>query len=538
MKKLMMKKIFVFVILGLNFYFAYSKEDDPVVMTVAGKDIPLSEFLFLAQKDSSVDLLDKKSLEDYVTLFKNFKLKVAEAESLEMDKTYAFEDELNNYQTQLKASYLSDKEGEARVLNEVYERNNEIVSVSHILFPLPAQSLSKDTLAGYNRAYEVYKRIANGENFDTVGQSLAAEEKSGVAYETIDYLYPLKAYKAFEDAAYSLPVGVVSTPVRTAFGFHLIRVNKRIPNPGKIQVAHILIAEPPESAGPKDMLEKMFMDKVNEVYEKAKKGEDFAELVRTYSVDDKTNAKDGVLPYFGLGEMVRPFEQAAFALKTPGEISEPVRTRLGYHIIKLLNRKERVPFEEMERGMYMIMKQGERNFDLYKSFEERQKAKFGYVLNQDAYDDLQHLCDKYFPTDTAFYNEARKMTKTLMYMDMTDFPQYEFAEYLRLYPFSTKTYSGDFLNEVYRLFVRDIVTELEKRTLNERHPEYDQLVKEYHDGILLFEISNQRVWNKPLEEQAALEAAWIKELNEKFPVEINWKVLKNLKKFIRKTPRK
>ncbi|MDR1456306.1 MAG: peptidylprolyl isomerase [Tannerella sp.] len=533
-----MKKILVFVILGLNFYFAYSKENDPVVMTVAGKDIPLSEFLFLAQKDSSVDLLDKKSLEDYVTLFKNFKLKVAEAESLSIDQTYAFEDELNNYQTQLKASYLSDKEGEARALNEVYERNNEIVSVSHILFPLPAQSISKDTLAGYNKAYEVYKRIANGEDFDAVGQSLAAEENSGTVYETIDYLYPLKAYKAFEDAAYSLPVGVVSTPVRTAFGFHLMRVNRRIPNPGKIQVAHILIAEPPESAGPKDVLEKMFMDKVNEVYEKAKSGEDFAALVHTYSADDKSNTQEGVLPYFGLGEMIRPFEQAAFTLKTPGEISEPVRTRLGYHIIKLLNRKERVPFEEMERGMYITMKQGERNFDLYKSFEERQKAKFGYVLNQDAYDDLQRLCDKYFPTDTAFYNEARMMMKTLMHMDTMDFPQYEFAEYLRLYPFSTKTYSGDFLNEVYRLFIRDIVTELEKRTLDERHPEFNQLVKEYHDGILLFEISNQRVWNKPLEEQAQLEAAWIRELNEKFPVEINWKVLKNLKKIIRKTPRK
>jgi peptidyl-prolyl cis-trans isomerase SurA len=534
----MMKKIFVFVILGLNFYFAYSKENDPVVMTVAGKEIPLSEFLFLAQKDSSVDLLNKKSLDDYVTLFKNFKLKVAEAESLSMDQTYAFEDELNNYQTQLKASYLSDKEGEARALREVYERNNEIVSISHILFPLPSQSLSKDTLAGYNRAYEVYRRIANGEDFDAVGQSLAEDEKSGVTYETIDYLYPLKAYKAFEDAAYTLPVGVVSTPVRTAYGFHLMRVNRRIPNPGKIQVAHILIAEPPEDAGPKDVLEKMFRDKVNEVYEKAKNGEDFAELANIYSADDKTNTKGGILPYFGLGEMIKPFEQAAFALKNPGEISEPVHTRMGYHIIKFLNRKERVPFEEMERGMYMTMKQGERNFDLFKSFEERQKAKFGYVFNRDAYDDLQRLCDKYFPTDTAFYHEARQMTKTLMHMDTMDFPQYEFAEYLRLYPFSTKTYSGDFLYDVYRLFVRDIVTELEKRTLNERHPEYNQLVKEYHDGILLFEISNQRVWDKPLEEQAQLEEAWIRELNEKFPVEINWKVLKNLKKFIRKTPGK
>ncbi|MDR3262545.1 MAG: peptidylprolyl isomerase, partial [Tannerella sp.] len=341
-----MKKIFVFVILGLNFYFAYSKESDPVVMTVAGKEIPLSEFLFLAQKDSSVDLLNKKSLENYVTLFKNFKLKVAEAESLDIDKTYAFEDELNNYQAQLKASYLSDKEGETRALREMYERGKEIVSVSHILFLLPAQTVSKDTVAVYNKASEVYKRIMNGEDFTALGQSLATEERSGVAYEDIDYLYPLQMYKVFEDAAYSLPVGVVSAPIRSAVGFHLMRVNKRITNPGKVQVAHVMVAEPPEDAGHKDVLEKMFMDKVKEVYDKVKNGEDFAEVVRIYSADDKTNTKGGVLPYFGLGEMVRPFEQAAFALTTPGEISEPVRTRLGYHVIKLLNRKEHAPFEE------------------------------------------------------------------------------------------------------------------------------------------------------------------------------------------------
>jgi peptidyl-prolyl cis-trans isomerase SurA len=532
-----MKKIFIFVILGLNFCFAYSKEkvkEDPVVMTIAEKGIPLSEFLFLAQKDSSVDLLNKNSLDNYVTLFKNFKLKVAEAESLGLDKLNAFEEELNNYQAQLRASYLSDKEAESKAIHEAYDKSKEILSVSHILFFLPPQTVSKDTVAVYNKAFEAYKQIQEGKDFAALGQSLAAEENAGVVYEDIDYMYPLQMVKVFEEAAYSLPVGEVSKPVRTSLGFHLIRVNKKITNPGKVQVAHIMITPPPEdAAGPKDELERMFMNQVNEVYEKVKKGEDFAELAQIYSMDNSSNSKGGVLPYFGLGEMIKSFEDAAFALLIPGEITEPVRTRYGYHIIKLLNRKERAPFEEMERGMYMTMKQGEHNFDLYKGFDEREMAKFGYVFNQDAYDDFQRLCDDYFPTDTAFYNRSSKLTKVLMHMNGTDFLQKEFAEYLRMYPFSTKTYSGDFLNEVYRLFVRDIVTELEKRGLDELHPELPQLVKEYHDGILLFEVSNKRVWDKPLEEQAQLEEAWIKELNEKFATEINWKVLKNIKKYIK-----
>ena len=533
-----MKKIFVFVILGLNFCFANSKDkgkEDPVVMTIAGKEIPLSEFLFLAQKDSSVDLKDRKSLENYVTLFKNFKLKVAEAESQGIDKSRGFEEELTNYRAQLKASYLSDKDGEVKVMREVYEKNKELYSVSHIIFPLPSQTVSKDTVAVYNVALDAYNRIRNGEDFTTVGQSLAAVENAGVIYEEIDYFYPLQSFKTFENAVYSLPAGAISTPVRTPLGFHLIRVNKIIKNPGKIQVAHILIVPPPEDAGPADEMEKRFEERAKEAYEKAKSGEDFAELVKTYSMDISTNTKGGIIPYFGLGEMVRPFEVAAFALNLPGEISEPALTRYGYHIIKLLNRKEVESFEEMERNIYTTMKQGEHNFELYRSFDEREKAKFGYVFYQEAYDELQRLCDDYFPTDTAFYRRAIQLTKPLMRLDTLTFPQDEFAEYLRKYPFSTKTYSGDFMDEVYRLFVRDVVSELSKRGLETRYPEFEHLVKEYHDGILLFEVSNRRIWDKPLEEQAALEQAWIRELNEKFPVEINWQVLKNIKKYIKTT---
>jgi peptidyl-prolyl cis-trans isomerase SurA len=528
-----MKKILVLVILGFNFCFVYSQEkDDPVVMTIAEKKVPLSEFLFLAQKDSSVNLLDKKSLENYVELFKNFKLKVAEAESLNIDKSSEFEEELTNYQSQLKISYLSDKEGEMAAIRKMYDKGNDILSVSHILFPLPPNTVSKDTVAVYNEAYKVYQRILNGADFTEVGQSLAADEKSGIIYADMDYLYPLQLMKAFEDVAFSLPVGEISTPVRTTWGFHLIRVNRKMTNPGKIRVAHILISSEKDNAALSEKDEDELYRRAEEIYKKVQNGENFESLAMLYSSDVNSAASGGTLPYFGLGEMVKPFEQAAFSLMIPGEISKPVRSRFGYHIIKLLDKKERAPYEEAERAIYTTMKQGEWNFELYKGFDEREKKKFGYVFYQDAYDDLQKLCDDYFPTDTAFYNRARLMNKTLMHLNGTDFPQNEFAEYIHRYPFSTKSYAGDFLSEVYRLFIRDIVTELEKRSLNETHPEFPRLMKEYHDGILLFEISNEKIWNKPLEDQARLEEEWIKELNEKYEVNINWKVLKNIKKYI------
>lgn len=513
--------------------FAQKKAaEDPTVMTIAGKDIPLSEFLFIAQKDSGVDLTNKKSLENYVTLFKNFKLKVADAEAAGIDETRAFQEELTNYESQLRSSFLSDKPGETLAIHEIYNRSKQIPTVTHIFFPLPGQTVSKDTVSVYRKAKAAYDRIRGGEDFDKVGKELMASssEKDTVMYERIEYLFPLQAVKAFEDAVFRMNAGEISEPVRTPLGFHIIRIDRKIPNPGKVRVAHILVGPDQQSGEAFDTI--VFAQKAKEVYEKAKNGEKFEELVLAYSIDGRTHATGGAVPYFGLGEMVKPFEQAAFALKEVNDISEPVQTRYGYHIIKLLDKKPQAPYEEVEKAYYTAMRQGEHNFELFYSYDEREKKKLGYTLNQEAYDELQRLCDDYFPTDTAFYNRASKMDKVLMHMNNMDFPQNEFAEYLRRYPFSTKTYSGDFMNEVYRLFVRDIINELGRRSLNADHPEFQQLLKEYRDGILLFEKSNERVWSKPVEEQARLEEEWIKELNGKYDVKIDWKVLKNLKKYI------
>ncbi|MDR2919566.1 MAG: peptidyl-prolyl cis-trans isomerase [Tannerella sp.] len=526
----MMKNVFVLILLGLNCCLVYSqKKENPVVMTIAGKEIPLSEFLFLAQKDEGVNLSDKKSLENYVEMFKNFKLKVADAESRRFQESISFQEELNKYKAQLTASYLSDKEGEAKVMRKIYDRGNELISVSHIVFKLPQKTVSNDTIEIYNKANEVYKRILAGEDFKSIGEAFNAEENKEAIYEEIGYMFPLQAVKALENAVYSLPAGSISSPVRTTFGYHIIKIDGRVPNPGRIKVAHILInSDNPDEEQDDEAL----LKKANEVYEKAIGGEDFDELAKTYSVDKNTADEGGVLPYFGLGEMVSPFEKAAFALSNVGEISKPVKSRYGYHIIKLLDHKERLPYIEVERNIYLTMKEGEWSFELFESFDETQKKKFGYTFNQDAYNDLQKLCDDYFPTDTAFYNRASKMTKTLMHMNGIDFPQNEFAEFLRMYPLSTKTYSGDFLSEVYQLFVREILTELEKRTLNEDHPEFSKLMQEYRDGILLFEISSTKIWDKPVEEQAELEKQWIKELNNKFETKIDWKVLKNIKNYL------
>jgi len=220
-------------------------------------------------------------------------------------------------------------------------------------------------------------------------------------------------------------------------------------------------------------------------------------------------------------------------LQNIGDVSEPVQTRFGFHIIKLLDKKGYPSFEEMAQSIYTAMKQGEWNHDLSRSFDERQKEKLGYTLNMAAYDELLKLCNDYFPTDTAFYNRASTLTKTLMSLNGRDHLQAEFAEYVRLKPLSKQTFSKDYLDEMFLFFVREIVTALERIALEDNNPEFTKLMNEYHDGILLFEVSSDRVWSQPVEEQAKIEQEWINELNTKFKVEINWNVLNNLKNYLK-----
>lgn len=217
-------------------------------------------------------------------------------------------------------------------------------------------------------------------------------------------------------------------------------------------------------------------------------------------------------------------------MSKPGDLSGVVETRFGYHIIKLIDKKGRPSFEEEEKALSRRMGQGERNFELYKAFDDRMKKEYGYVFYPEAYAELQALCNDCFPTDEAFYEKAKDMNKTLMQLDGKDFPQAEFAYYIQRCPFSTKTYAGDFMQEVYDLFIRDIVTTAERKNLETKHPEIPHLMQEYRDGILLFEVSNREIWSKPSAQQKVLEAKWIADLNKKYPVTVNWKLLKKLKK--------
>ncbi|MDR2809874.1 MAG: peptidylprolyl isomerase [Tannerellaceae bacterium] len=530
------------IIISLLVFFIFAGKaqnlPDSVIMVVGNKQVPLAEFEYIARKNNEVNLSDKKSLNLYVEMFKNFKLKVLEAENQDIDQTSSFARELDEYKEQLIAGYLSDRNGEESAARQVYDRSSEYLVLSHILLPFDKEEcVTKDTLPLYKKAMEIYQRIGGGEDFDTLGISLYQDTRNRqntftssdsvdmeiqLRYEYLARFLPMQKLKIFEDIAYSTSVGDVSLPIRTAHGFSLIKVHARRANFGSIQMAYINIPATVDSVTRrKEEVERL----INEAYEKASAGVDFTTLVKSYSADTVDN---GILPKYVPGELLPSIENAVYSLASPGDITPPFVIGQNAYIFKLIEKKERPSFDEVKTALIGDMGKSELNFVLYKAFDDYLRKEYNYVFYLDAYAELDNLCDNYFPRSNEFLEKAKDMNKTLIRLNGEDFPQKEFAYYIQRNPFSAKTYSKDFMQEIFSLFVRDIATMFERRDLETKHPEIPHLVQEYRDGILLFELSNEKIWSKPIEEQAALEAKWVEELAKKYPVTINEKLLKKL----------
>lgn len=534
----MMKKILILSFVFIGFVAKAQLPEDSVIMTVAGKQISLAEFEFIAKKNNEVDFSNEKALKEYSELFKNFKLKVAEAESLDIDKLRKFITELSGYEAQLRMSYLTDNKGEEEVIRVLYDRAKEYLELSQIVIPiLSPQYLAKDTVEPYKQAMQVYERIKNGADFDQVGKELYDEylncrRNSNDAnkacfqaiYEDIPCFQILQKLKVFEEKAYSMKVGEVSLPIRSAEGYHLIKIKDRKKYPELHRVLYIGLAFKNDSiTRTKEEVQKL----ADEVYQKALAGEDFSLLAQKYSSDKSNNT--GMLPPVKPGELMKPLEEIVYTLSTPGEVSKPYMTEYGCHIFKLVEIIPNPSFEDEKEKMRTTIRRDDHNFDLFKTFDERLKKEYNYTFYPEAYAELEKLAEDYFPSSNEFFNKAVDMKQTVAVINGIEFPQSELAYYMNRFPYSTKPYAGDFMKEVYDLFVRDIVTTLEKENMVVKHPEIPYLLQEYRDGMLLFEISNLMVWSHPVEEQATLEKNWIKELNEKYPVKINRKLLKKLK---------
>ncbi|MDR2057669.1 MAG: peptidylprolyl isomerase [Dysgonamonadaceae bacterium] len=497
-----MKKCLFSLFLIVSSIAMTAQNDDPIVMKINGKDIKKSEFEYIYNKNNNENAIDKKSFEEYVVLFKNFKLRVAEAEAQGLDTTAAFHKELNEYRTQLAKTYLTSSEIDDALLKEGYERGKNLLEISNLLILFPGTKKTQsphifpaDTLETYKKVIQIRNRYLNGEKFEDLVRENTDDEqyKQGDRPGYIGWVSGLRLPVALEYGIFSTPVGQISQPIRTNYGYHLVNVLAQKPDPGEVHVAHILLSLPntADTATVADVL-----NKIDTIYTKMEEGVTFDELAKKYSSDASSAVRGGNLSWFSHGTMVPEFNDAAFALKEIGDVSKPVKTKFGYHIIKLMGKRPLFSYDEKKTDLQNKFEKAGYWFELNNPYIEKLKKDNGFSFNENVYKLLWEEAQTVYPTDSIFIEKFNKNENVLYVVDKQSYAVKDFVEFFKKNSRSSYTLSTEILQDFVKNYEYYLLQQAESKSLESKYPEFKNLMQEYHDGILLFEVSNNEVWAK------------------------------------------
>lgn len=485
-----------------------SAQKDPIVLEVGNSKVTKSEFLQIYLKNNDHPKYDKQTMDDYVDLFTKFKLKVIEAEAEQYDTIPKLERELVGYKNTLSAPYLTDQSIQDELVKQAYDRLQTEIRASHILVKVDPKATPADTLKAYQRISALKKRVEAGEDFEEVARSTGGSDDPSVAMNGGDlgYFTAFQMVYPFEEAAYTTQEGKISRIVRTSYGYHILKVTDKRPARGTISTAHIMIAVKPTASQSEQDNAKA---KADEIYQKLKNGADFAQLAKDESDDTQSGAKGGQLPAFGTGtstRMITVFEDAAFQLKENGDFSEPVKSDYGYHIIKRLDWKPVASFDEMKKELQKKVSKDERANITQESFIN--KIKKEYKFKDKSKKSIQWF---YNNIDSSYFKtgiDVNKLTtdQPLFVLNKVNFGQKQFLDYInRNSKFIRNGSFKEIVDEQYKKFEKKMILEYEKTQLESKYPEFKALMKEYHDGVLLFEIMSNKVWNKASIDTVGLE---------------------------------
>lgn len=481
--------------LGLN-----AQDKSATVLTIAGENVSLEEFENIFRKNNRDSVISQSSLDEYMELFVNFKMKVREARALGMDTISKFKSELAGYRTTLARPYLTDGDMLNGMMKEAYDRLQTEVKASHILVKCEPNASPEDTLKAYNKVMEARGKINAGENFNAVAKMYSEDPSVKDNGGDLGYFTAFQMVYQFEDAAYNTAVGNVSMPVRTRYGYHIIKVEDKRASRGEIHVAHIMIKEKKEVNGAENAKERAL-----EIYNKAKAGELFSDLAAKYSDDGSTAKAGGELPWFGTNKMVIEFEDAAFNLKNDGDISEPIKTSYGWHIIKRLGYRAMGPYDEMEKEMKNKVSRDGRSEKTRNSFIAKLKKDYKFSMDSKLADAIAQKADTNIFKGT-WNLTSKELKKVLFTVDNKKFTVNELhQEITNRMKIRTKLSPADYVKDEINRFAEDKLLAMEDEKLEGKYPAFRLLMNEYREGILLFELTNEKVWKKAVSDSLGLE---------------------------------
>ncbi len=494
---------------------AASRAGEPILETLGTTPVYTSDFLYVYRKNNgpatgtatSDQPRPESSVAEYLELYTNFRLKVLDAEKLGRDTTSAFKRELDGYRQQLAQPYLTEKSVTEQLVREAYERMQTEVSASHILVLVGPEADPKDTLAAYQKVTKLRERVTTGkEDFGTVAKAESGDPSAKQNGGQLGYFTAMQMVYPFETAAFRQKKGEVSQPVRTRFGYHLIKVNDSRPAQGEIKVAHLMVRATPGMPKDDSVAAKK---KIDEIYARIQKGEDWSKLVTQFSEDAGSAQQAGELPPFGTGRMIPSFEEVAFKLAKPGDIAKPVQTPYGWHIIKLLERKPLPPYAEMEQSLKNRVAKDSRAELNKTAFLKRIRTENDFKEVAATRKVIVAAADTALVSGHFAYTpDAKNKTQLLPLFTIKGRPTTaaDFYSWLKTNQKArAKGASPQFVMGLYLdQFEEQRITEFEKANLENKYSEYRSLVNEYRDGILLFQLMDEKVWSKAIEDTTGL----------------------------------
>ncbi len=461
--------------------FVSAQIKDEVLFTIDKKPVYTSEFIRVYKKNKDI-IIDnnQKSVDDYLNMFVDFKLKLEYAYDLELDTTITFKEELAKYREQLILPYLTDNEASNQLVKEAYARTIEEVNVSHILIKVSVDASSKDTLIAFNKINEARNNILNGLTFESVAKEYSEDPSVKHNNGNLGYFSAFDMVYVFESVAYNTPVGEVSKPFRTKFGYHILKINDKRPSKGEIEIAHIFVKN-------KETDNDYAKNQINELHKKLKQGEKFDYLAKNYSDDQSSAQKGGLLPKFSSGKLINPIDSIAFSMKEVGDISNPFSSNYGWHILKLINKYPIKSYDELKQNLKQQIENGSRSVVIKKSLAE--KLEKGYIITED-----HNLLAQIYNGDIP----QNSFDKELLTIENESYTLNDFQQCLNI---NKKKQVKDIYNE-YRT---DKIIDYYKNHLEEINTDFAVIYKEYSDGLLLFDLLQNNIWDKAEKDSIGLE---------------------------------
>ena len=492
--------LFSIVFIYANFY---SQEID--ILTINGNKVYKSEFEQIYWKNKKEKLATKEDLDEYIDLFINFKLKVLAAEKLGLDTMNKFINELNGYKIQLEKPYLIDTAINEALIKEAYFRTINEIEASHIMIKVSPTSSPLDTLKAWKTIDSISKALANTKSsFGELAEDLSHCPSGKMDKGNLGYFNAFKMVYPFENAAYNTAIGKVSPIVRTRFGYHLVKPHNLRKAKGRVKAAHIMIVCDSKKQSDCNNAK----EKIDAIYSSIMNGGSFEEIAKESSNDRKSAQKGGELGWISSGGNVYPsFENAVFNLIANNEISKPFQTPNGWHIVKRLDFEDVKSYEDLRYELKNKIQKDARAQKTRSSFINSLKITYALKETFDPKTVQNILSNKYFDSIEIRKNTRPKSIDNVI-VDFTE-NQFTYKDFIVFLSNTSKQlgkYKTDvkLISEKYNQFLNLNLIEYEKTQLPLKYPDFKALLKEYRDGILLFDISDQMIWSKAIKDTSGL----------------------------------